>query len=96
MDADDDRRSAELAAIYDAIYAGRDDTGFWQTMAAAAGGGPVLELGCGTGRVCSRSRGPATRSPGSTSRSRMLDRCRAKVDAEPRRCAIACGSSRRT
>jgi SAM-dependent methyltransferase len=44
-------QSAELAAMYDAIYADRDDPGFWQAMAAAAGGGPILELGCGTGRV---------------------------------------------
>ena len=51
MDDDNTSQTAELAAIYDAIYAGRDDAGFWREIAAAAGGGPILELGCGTGRV---------------------------------------------
>jgi SAM-dependent methyltransferase len=83
MDAERDLRTTELAAIYDAIYAGRGDAGFWQAMAAAAGGGPILELGCGTGRVLV----PLARSgydiTGLDLSSRMLDRCRAKLDAEP-------------
>ena len=36
MSTDMDGQTAELAAIYDAIYAGRDDAGFWRTMAATA------------------------------------------------------------
>ena len=51
MDEQSAFQPAELADIYDAIYADRDDTGFWQAMAAAAGAHPILELGCGTGRV---------------------------------------------
>jgi len=43
----------EYAPFYDwenARTLGRRDVAFWQRMAAVAGG-PVLELGCGTGRV---------------------------------------------
>lgn len=43
----------EYAAFYDwenARTLGRRDVPFWQRLAAAAGG-PVLELGCGTGRI---------------------------------------------
>ena len=83
MNADDDRRSAELAAIYDAIYAGRDDAGFWLTMAAAAGGGPILELGCGTGRVLLPLARAGVEITGLDLSSGMLERCRAKVDGEP-------------
>ena len=42
--------TAEAAALYDAVFAGRDDAAFWLARAAESGG-PVLELGCGTGRV---------------------------------------------
>lgn len=82
MDADD-RRTAELPAIYDAIYAGRDDAGFWRTMAGAAGGGPILELGCGTGRVLLPLARAGHKITGLDLSARMLDRCRAKVDAAP-------------
>src|SRR5438034_3153323 len=43
----------EYAPFYDwenARTLGRRDVPFWRRIAAAAGG-PVLELGCGTGRV---------------------------------------------
>jgi len=43
----------EYAAFYDwenARTLGRRDVPFWRTLAAQAGG-PVLELGCGTGRI---------------------------------------------
>jgi SAM-dependent methyltransferase len=43
-------RSAELAALYDAVYANSADIAFWQVMATAGSDG-LLELGCGTGRV---------------------------------------------
>ena len=43
-------RSAELAALYDAVYADTADIAFWQVMATAGSDG-LLELGCGTGRV---------------------------------------------
>jgi ubiquinone/menaquinone biosynthesis C-methylase UbiE len=44
----------EYAPFYDwenAQTLGRRDVPFWRRVAAAARGGPVLELGCGTGRV---------------------------------------------
>ena len=81
MDTADERRSAELAAIYDAIYAGRGDAGFWRTMAAASGDGPILELGCGTGRVLLPLARAGYEIIGLDLSSRMLDRCHAKVDA---------------
>jgi SAM-dependent methyltransferase len=82
MDADTSRET-ELAAIYDAIYAGRDDERFWQTMAAAGGGGPILELGCGTGRVLLPLARAGYHITGLDLSAAMLDRCRAKVDAAP-------------
>src|SRR5215468_395549 len=38
------------AALYDTIYPQRDDISEYEKMAAQTGG-PILELGCGTGRV---------------------------------------------
>jgi SAM-dependent methyltransferase len=73
----------ELAAVYDAIYAARDDVGFWRTMAAVAGGGPLLELGCGTGRVLLPLARDGHEVTGIDLSSPMLDRCRAKLDEEP-------------
>ena len=76
-------RAAEFAAIYDAIYAGRDDTAFWQTVAAEAGGDPLLELGCGTGRVLvPLARGGADIT-GLDLSAEMLQRCRARLESEP-------------
>ena len=70
-------------AIYDAVYADRDDAGFWQAMAAAAGGGPVLELGCGTGRVLLPLARAGYEITGLDLSAEMLERCRAKLQAEP-------------
>ncbi len=75
--------SAELAAIYDAVYADRDDAGFWREMAAAAGGGPVLELGCGTGRVLLPLARAGVEITGLDLSTQMLERCRAKLVREP-------------
>lgn len=75
--------SAELAALYDAVYAGRDDAGFWREMAAASGGGPVLELGCGTGRVLLPLARAGVEITGLDFSTRMLERCRAKLAPEP-------------
>ena len=44
----------DYAAYYDwenAQTVGRRDIAFWQRMAARRSSGPILELGCGTGRV---------------------------------------------
>jgi SAM-dependent methyltransferase len=83
MGAEVDRPAAELAAIYDAIYAGRDDAAFWQAMAAAAGGRPVLELGCGTGRVLVPLARAGVEVTGLDLSSEMLARCRARIAGEP-------------
>jgi len=74
--------SAELAAVYDAIYADRDDVGFWQAVAADAGG-PILELGCGTGRVLLPLARAGVVMAGLELSSQMLARCRGKLQAEP-------------
>ena len=73
--------SDELAAIYDAVYADRDDAGFWQAMAAASGG-PILELGCGTGRVLLPLARAGYEITGLDLSAQMLERCRAKLQAE--------------
>jgi SAM-dependent methyltransferase len=75
-------QSAELATIYDAIYADRDDAGFWRAMVAAAGGGPILELGCGTGRVLLPLARAGFEITGLDLSAEMLERCRAKLQAE--------------
>jgi len=82
MDDSISLRSAELAAIYDAIYADRDDAGFWQAMAAASGG-PVLELGCGTGRVLLPLARVGFEVAGLDLSAPMLERCGATLQAEP-------------
>ena len=84
MSADIDLGAAESAAIYDAIYASRDDTGFWQTMAVAAGGGPILELGCGTGRVLVPLARAGFKITGLDLSAGMLERSRARIAGESR------------
>jgi SAM-dependent methyltransferase len=44
-------QSDELAKLYDALYADSADLAFWMAVAPDASEGPLLELGCGTGRV---------------------------------------------
>lgn len=75
---------ASSAEFYDYVvpYATRGDVEFYVDEALAADG-PVLELGCGTGRVLipiARAGVPITGLDGS---SAMLDQCRAKLAAEP-------------
>jgi SAM-dependent methyltransferase len=82
----DDHRAydgAELAEIYDAIYAHVDDGAFWGAMAAAAEGGPILELASGTGRVLLPLARAGHEVTGLDLSAHMLDRCRAKLTAEP-------------
>jgi SAM-dependent methyltransferase len=82
MDDSISLQSAELAVIYDAIYADRDDADFWQAMAAAAGGGPILELGCGTGRVLLPLARAGIEITGLDLSAQMLERCGAKLHTE--------------
>ncbi len=76
-------RTAELAAIYDAVYASRDDAAFWRAVAVPAGGGPLLELGCGTGRVLVPLARAGAQITGLDLSAQMLERCRAKLRSEP-------------
>ena len=82
VDDDGAARRAELAAVYDAIHGERDDGAFWRAMAAATGG-PVLELGCGTGRVLIPLVQAGYEVTGLDLAPHMLDRCRAKLEVEP-------------
>jgi SAM-dependent methyltransferase len=75
---------AEVAELYDDVvpYATRGDVEFYIDEARAANG-PVLEVGCGTGRVLiptARAGVPIVGLDGSPS---MLARCRTKLRAEP-------------
>jgi len=79
-----DYSSATFAEFYDHldVYVNRSDVDFFVSEALAARG-PVLELGCGTGRVllpCARAGAPIW---GLDSSEAMLARCRQKLAAEP-------------
>jgi len=76
-------QTAELAEVYDAIYAGREDTRFWQAMALATAARPILELGCGTGRVLLSLARAGHEITGVDLSEHMLDVCRAKLRREP-------------
>jgi SAM-dependent methyltransferase len=78
-----DDRDDELAAIYDVIYGEQEDVEFWLGMAAAARDGPVLELGCGTGRILLPLARAGFDVMGLDRASHMLRRCRAKLGCEP-------------
>src|SRR6266508_5773586 len=87
-------RSAVSASSYDAIpdfgllydsvplYAARQDIAFYVQEAAAVRG-PVLELGCGTGRILLPMARAGCTGVGLDNSRPMLARCRAKIAAEP-------------
>jgi SAM-dependent methyltransferase len=83
MDDDAAAQTDELAAVYDAIYGDRDDAGFWWAAATAANG-PLLELGCGTGRVLLPLARAGFEITGLDSSAAMLRRCSAKLQVESR------------
>jgi SAM-dependent methyltransferase len=79
-----DYSSETFAEFYDHldVYVNRSDVDFFVSEAIAACG-PVLELGCGTGRVllpCARAGAPIW---GLDTSETMLARCRKKLAAEP-------------
>jgi SAM-dependent methyltransferase len=84
--------SMEGAALYDSFVAdyydyhpavrSRRDVEFYVT-AARAQKGPVLELGCGSGRILVPLARAGARVTGLDVSARMLARCRAKLEAEP-------------
>ncbi len=83
MNRYDAYRSAELAAVYDAVYASTDDIAFWEATASTAVDGPILELGCGTGRILLPLARAGHEVTGLDLSAHMLDFCRAKVLSEP-------------
>jgi len=73
-----------FAEFYDHIvpYVVRTDVGFFVALARRAGG-PVLEVGCGTGRVLIPTARAGVNAVGVDLSAGMLDVCRQKVAAEP-------------
>ena len=74
---------ALIADLYDhvALYRDRPDIGFY-VEAAKAAGAPVLEIGCGTGRVLIPTARAGVSIVGIDSSSHMLDVCRRYLDGD--------------
>jgi len=74
----------DFGLLYDSVplYAARKDIGFYVGEAAAARG-PVLELGCGTGRILLPIARAGRIVAGLDASPQMLARCREKLAAEP-------------
>jgi SAM-dependent methyltransferase len=75
---------ADIADLYDHVPAYRDrtDVDFF-VSAARASGGPVLEIGCGTGRVLLPTARAGTPIVGLDASPAMLAVCRRRLEAEP-------------
>jgi len=73
-----------VSQFYDAVYdaLARKDVQFYVDYAVKAGG-PVLELGCGTGRVLIPTARAGCRITGLDVSQFMLDRCREKLAGDP-------------
>jgi len=73
-----------IAEFYDYLppIAGRRDLEFYRAYAQSAGG-PILELGCGTGRLLLPLAEAGHRVTGLDLSERMLARCRVKMEARP-------------
>lgn len=74
----------EFGTLYDAVplYHQRQDVAFYVDEARRAGG-PVLELGCGTGRILIPTARAGVTITGLDSSREMLDKCRRNLAAEP-------------
>jgi SAM-dependent methyltransferase len=74
----------QIADLYDHVvpYRSREDVGFY-VAAAESAGGPVLELGCGTGRILIPTVRAGVEATGLDASPRMLALCRSRLDAEP-------------
>jgi SAM-dependent methyltransferase len=70
-----------VAEFYDRQYAERADVDFWIEEARAAGG-PVLEVGCGTGRVLIPTARAGVEITGLDLSASMLDACRERLARE--------------
>ncbi|MFO8036659.1 MAG: class I SAM-dependent methyltransferase [Anaerolineales bacterium] len=73
-----------MAEIYDHIppYHNHPDIDFYLEVARELGG-PVLELGCGTGRICMPIARAGVDIVGLDLSEHMLDTCRGKLSKEP-------------
>jgi len=95
MDGYSAYRTSDLVEAYDASYGDCGDIDMWRAMARTAGGGPILELACGTGRVLLPLALDGYEVTGLDLSPHMLDRCRAKLDALPLevrdRTTLVCG-----
>jgi SAM-dependent methyltransferase len=76
----DDR--AAVADYYDLVNPERPDVTFY-VEAARTGGGPVLELGCGTGRVLIPTARAGIEIVGLDASPQMLAVCRGRLQQEP-------------
>jgi SAM-dependent methyltransferase len=76
--------AAFVGEFYDhvALYLERPDVDFY-VAAARAAAGPVLELGCGTGRVLIPTARAGVEITGLDLSAAMLERCREKLAGEP-------------
>jgi SAM-dependent methyltransferase len=72
-----------FGVLYDSVplYAARRDVEFYVAQAVGSGG-PVLELGCGTGRILIPIARQGVRIAGLDGSSEMLARCRSKLRDE--------------
>lgn len=82
MDDQNATQGIDFPALYDAVYADRADGPFWQAIAVDASG-PLLELGCGTGRVLLPLARAGCELTGLDVSADMLARCRARLESEP-------------
>jgi SAM-dependent methyltransferase len=75
---------AAIADLYDhvAVYRDRQDIAFFVDAAVQAGG-PVLELGCGSGRVLIPTARAGIEIVGLDSSAQMLSVCRQRLQREP-------------
>ena len=73
---------AHVAEFYDHAYETRLDVGFYVDLAKQTGG-PVLELGCGSGRVLIPTARERLDVTGIDLSEHMLDICRANLAQEP-------------
>jgi len=73
-----------IADLYDHVvpYRNRPDVGFF-VEAALSAGGPVLEVGCGTGRVLIPTARAGVETVGLDLSTHMLAVCRKRLEAEP-------------
>jgi len=84
LDASGYDRAPFIPEFYDYVvpYAARPDIGFY-VEAARQHGGPVLELGCGTGRILIPTARAGIDISGLDASEGMLKVCQARLDTEP-------------